>query len=559
MVVLRFPSLVSCLRGALFALVASTTLGAAGCEVRTSTARAPGGRAGMWADARASEAHRPGQQRRTASAPLFLPGGRDQQVVTFDVVDGMAVMEGDIVLGRTTDLPMRYGIPWPQNTNVHGAVAMANRSALWPGGQIPYAIDPSVSPQKADYVQWAIAHLATTELKVRPKTAQETDYVLFRETPSDGGCHSYLGRIGGAQELQLAGCGRGSVVHELLHAAGFYHEQSRGDRDDWITINWNEIVPEYQSAFQKRDGRGQDIGPYDYGSIMHYSGAAFSRTGNPTIVPKQPGAVIGQREGLSQHDRAAITFLYGAGATGPTLPPTQPLPPPATTQPPATTAPPPAAPPPSSGLFAGRYSSQRGPVTCTQNGPSVSCTYPGGSMVCAANGASLDCGWMGGGQGRALFQRQASGVLAGSWGDLFSNNSRGAWDLVPEGAPPSGPVSPPSGPPSQPPPTAPGAPPPATPVSLSGNYSSTRGPMSCTENATSLSCSFQESTSTGRLDCVKDASGLQLSCTWATAFPTPGSGRAVLTRKSAGERALSGTWGHFLATTGGGAWEMTGQ
>ena len=83
--------------------------------------------------------------------------------------------------------------------------------------------------------------------------------------------------------------------------------------------------------------------------------------------------------------------------------------------------------------------------------------------------------------------------------------------------------------------------------------------MSCTESNSGLSCSFQESTSTGRLDCVKDASGLQLSCTWATAFPTPGSGRAVLTRKSAGERALSGTWGHFLAITGGGAWEMTGQ
>ena len=66
---------------------------------------------------------------------------------------------------------------------------------------------------------------------------------------------------------------------------------------------------------------GRDIGPYDYGSIMHYTTDAFSRTGRPTIITKVPNTPIGQREGLSALDRAAITQLYGAaGGATPTGP-----------------------------------------------------------------------------------------------------------------------------------------------------------------------------------------------------------------------------------------------
>ena len=84
--------------------------------------------------------------------------------------------------------------------------------------------------------------------------------------------------------------------------------------------------------------------------------------------------------------------------------------------------------------------------------------------------------------------------------------------------------------------------------------------MSCTESGSSLGCNFQEADGVnGRLDCAKSQNGLELSCAWITFFPRPATGRAAFTRASAGDRRLTGTWGPFLATTGGGKWDAVGQ
>ena len=269
------------------------------------------------------EQFRPNRTRHGGSAYLFLPGSDKRRLVHYDLVDGMTVLEGDILLGPAMLLPLRYGTPWALAANVMSAVALASRSHLWPRGDIPYVIAPNVTPDIAEAIGRSIDHVNQTELNVRPRVA-ETDYVVF--TTDGGGCSSYVGRIGGPQAITVEACGEGSVMHEILHAAGFYHEQSRGDRDDYITIMWDEIEPDARYAFEKRDEHGQDIGAYDYGSVMQYGARAFSRTGNPTIITKVPNVPIGQREGLSAGDRAAVTFLY-ATAAGPIPPgPPGPLP-----------------------------------------------------------------------------------------------------------------------------------------------------------------------------------------------------------------------------------------
>jgi hypothetical protein len=540
-----------------------------------AAAGAPGGGVEAYAAAQAP--------RQIGSALLFLPGQSSQQQVNFATINGQAILEGDILLGPATTLPFRYGVPWQSSLESKSAVAVANRSYLWPGAEIPYAIDTSARA-KTDAINWAIRVFDSTPIRLRPRTAADRDYVVFREL--GGGCWSYLGRQGGPQDIDVTTCGGGNIAHELMHAAGFYHEQSRGDRDSYVSIMWDEITPEMRSNFDKRDARGQDIGPYDYDSIMHYPSHAGSRSGNPTIVPRVQNARIGQRDGLSSLDRAGIDTLYpkntrAPSASLPSLPPTAapvpaPMPAPAPTLPPmpAPTAtspvPPttPTAPPSSTGAsssFTGTYSSARGNVSCNQGGLFVQCTYPNGSLFCAVNGPELACTWNGGGSGRATFQRQGSGVLAGTWGDAFSPNNRGAWDLVPLSTGGAAPVAQPAAAPTRAPasPSNPAAASPApavAPSSLTGNYRSTRGSMSCVESGAAVSCNFQEADGTnGRLDCAKGQTGLELSCAWITFFPRPATGRAAFTRATPNERRLTGTWGPFLATTGGGTWDAQGQ
>lgn len=57
-------------------------------------------------------------------------------------------------------------------------------------------------------------------------------------------CWSYLGARGGRQtvSLQNPDCLRlGVITHEFMHALGFVHEQSRYDRDKYVTIMWPNI------------------------------------------------------------------------------------------------------------------------------------------------------------------------------------------------------------------------------------------------------------------------------------------------------------------------------
>jgi hypothetical protein len=514
---------------------------------------------------------------------LFLPGSPSQQQVKFETVDGLAVLEGDIMLGPATALPFRYGMLRQSSLDSKSAVALADRSYLWPNAEIPYAIDASAQG-KAQAIAWAVRQFDGAGLKLRPVNGSDRDYVVFRELR--GGCWSYLGRQGGAQDIDVSSCGGGSIAHELMHAAGFYHEQSRGDRDQHITIMWDEISPEMRFNFEKRDGRGQDIGPYDYASIMHYPSHAGSKSGNPTIVPRLAGARIGQREGLSALDRDAIATLYGTRTSQPGVPlPPPPAPvaaplpqalPPVAVPPVAASAPPPmpptttpmpsAAAPGANASFSGMYGSARGNVSCTQGGVFAQCQYPGGTLFCAANGAELACTWSGGGQGRAVFRRQPNGMLAGSWGDGFSADSRGRWDLTPLPSSSAQPAQPaPAAPaPAAPAPQTPPAPAPSAPAanvpSLSGNYTSTRGAMACVESGASVSCNFQEPDGVpGRMDCTKSQTALELSCAWITFLPRPGTGRAAFTRASTADRRWKGTWGHFLTTTGGGSWDIQGQ
>lgn len=138
------------------------------------------------------------------------------------------------------------------------------------------------------------------------------DFVIATD-PNIGGS-SYVGRIGGTQQIALAsGASAGVAAHEIGHALGLWHEQSRADRDNFVTVNFSNIKGGYAANFDKAGKNGFDFLSYDYDSIMHYDAFAFSKNGKQTIsaigtLPQ--GVFLGQRNHLSVNDIAGMKAMY---------------------------------------------------------------------------------------------------------------------------------------------------------------------------------------------------------------------------------------------------------
>ncbi|KAF2884811.1 hypothetical protein ILUMI_21344 [Ignelater luminosus] len=195
---------------------------------------------------------------------------------------------------------------------------LINTKYRWANNEIPYEIDSVFNNAQR---QWIIHSLTEyynkTCVKPRFRTANDVDYVYITGAPT--GCHSYVGRRGGRQVLNLqlntpgVGCFRlGTIVHEFLHALGFYHQQSASERDDYVDIIWQNIQEGKENNFNKYSSNvTTSFGEkYDYDSVMHYSAYAFSKNGERTIITKDPSAEIGQRLGLSDIDAIKLNKMY---------------------------------------------------------------------------------------------------------------------------------------------------------------------------------------------------------------------------------------------------------
>ncbi|KAI6176287.1 Metalloendopeptidase [Aphelenchoides bicaudatus] len=195
--------------------------------------------------------------------------------------------------------------------------AIRDRRQLWKNGEIPYALSNQYSDHSRAVIAGAMSEYSKhTCIKWRPRTQFDNDYVYILP---ERGCYSMVGRTGGRQVLSLGqGCiQKGIIMHEMMHAVGFFHEQSRPDRDSYVQILWHNIQPGMQNQFDKYSSATVQTfdTTYDFASILHYDAVAFSRNGQPTILPRTQ-TKIGQRGGFSSTDSYKINRLYEC--SGPT-------------------------------------------------------------------------------------------------------------------------------------------------------------------------------------------------------------------------------------------------
>jgi hypothetical protein len=228
--------------------------------------------------------------------------------VRYSAINGDAIFEGDIVLGSVKEMELIKDQVQNPPADVEFSVIVTPQFR-WPNGIIFFRIDSSLTNQQR--VTDAINHIqSNSNVRFRPRTS-EPNFVTIRPGV---GCSANVGMRGGEQFVNLdGGCSTGNTIHELAHAAGLWHEQSREDRNNFVQIVFSNIQPSTIHNFDQHITDGDDVGPYDYGSIMHYPANAFAiNPSQPTIIAPQP---IGQRSALSTGDIRALNFMYPRKST----------------------------------------------------------------------------------------------------------------------------------------------------------------------------------------------------------------------------------------------------
>jgi len=191
---------------------------------------------------------------------------------------------------------------------------------LW-SSPVKYYIGSEFVQRDADEIYRALDHVeANTCIQFEEicEAPPEGDFLWFFK---GGGCWSYLGNAGFGTNGQGISIGDGCawmwvVVHEIGHALGFLHEQSRSDRDDHITVLFENIQDGGKGQYGKWSQDGSRGVPYDLYSVMHYKSSYFS-TGGRTMVPKNLLGVqiMGENsEGLSTYDKKLANIMYNCEA-----------------------------------------------------------------------------------------------------------------------------------------------------------------------------------------------------------------------------------------------------
>lgn len=235
-------------------------------------------------------------------------------------------LERDLSLNPVTNLPINVdNLLQTRNLGIY-----PTSYNLW--AMVRFVYDGNLTSTQKGYIKQALLELQSkTNLRFYNATGEPTKdpvygfdypYVNFKSIGDSDVSTSYVGRIGGKQDISLADFAfrdasygdYGVIIHEICHAVGMLHEQSRPDRDDYVNIDWNNLTSSGKKQFDKQTTNYHYRGNYDYSSVMGYG----SKTTSLSIVidkskpmyTKKDGSLIYQGSTVSNLDRMWINYLY---------------------------------------------------------------------------------------------------------------------------------------------------------------------------------------------------------------------------------------------------------
>jgi hypothetical protein len=214
----------------------------------------------------------------------------------------------------------------PLSTDAGKAVGQYPTSYnMW--AMVRYVYGPSLSSVQREIMRLAIEHWeANSNVRFYNATGMPTvdptygfAYPYIEFVNGNDVNSSQIGRNanGGRQELKIQSASWaytevvGAGIHELGHAIGMDHEHNANDRDNFINLNLNNVLPEKRFNFNKRTTNYYQIGAVDFQSVMIYDSQAFASSPNLIVMTrKSDGNVFTGNSVTSVTDRKWVNNLY---------------------------------------------------------------------------------------------------------------------------------------------------------------------------------------------------------------------------------------------------------